>query len=82
MYHIANCYSQMKQPRKSLALLDYILSQDSLVYLAHKDLYLYETLRGDSLKAAEHRDWLIKLVPWFVPSFDAYVKRAAVQNRK
>ncbi|MBN1212637.1 MAG: hypothetical protein JXA92_08665 [candidate division Zixibacteria bacterium] len=82
MYHIAFCYSKMNKKEQCLRLLNYILEQDSLVYLAHKDLYLYEKVYGDTLKAAVHRDWLMKLVPWSVPSFDAFVKMQMEQNRK
>ena len=82
MYHIAFCYSKMNQKKQCLKLLNYILEQDSLVISAHKDLYLFEKVYGDTLKAAVHRNWLMKLVPWSVPSFDAYVKLQAEQNQK
>ncbi len=52
---------------KAMPLMDMVLRADSMVFEAHKDLYLYAKLMGDEAKADIHRRWLDKLVPWYSP---------------
>ena len=52
-------------------LMDSLLAQDSAIFEAHKDLYIYAVMAGDTAKAAIHERWLKKLVPWYWPRVQA-----------
>ncbi len=51
----------------AVKLFDLVLAQDSMVFEAHKDLYFYSAVSGDTARANLHLRWLKKLVPWYVP---------------
>ncbi len=67
LYQTAFCYLQTQQHEKAVSLLSQVLAQDSLVYEAHRSLYLYARLGNDDLKADLHKRWIQKLVPWYWP---------------
>ena len=51
----------------AVRLMDRVLAQDSMVFEAHKDLYFYAAVAGDTARANLHERWLKKLVPWYWP---------------
>ncbi len=57
----------------AMKLMNRVVAEDSLVYEAHKNLYMYARLMGDEDKASVHRRWLQRLVPWYVPRLDSLV---------
>ncbi|MFQ5499748.1 MAG: hypothetical protein ACE5FH_08750 [Candidatus Zixiibacteriota bacterium] len=63
-----------------------LVQDDSLVFEAHKELYLYARLMNDPQKASVHERWLKKLVPWYWPRLkkltDLQVKETQRMNRK
>ena len=51
----------------AIRLMDRVLAQDSMVFEAHKDLYFYYAIIGDTARANLHERWLKKLTPWYWP---------------
>ncbi|UCE23965.1 MAG: hypothetical protein JSU74_11805 [Candidatus Zixiibacteriota bacterium] len=70
-YHKAISYAVAKQHDRSVALLDSVIAVDSLLFMAHARLYKYALAEGNNDKAAIHRDWLARLVPWYLPRVEA-----------
>jgi arabinofuranosyltransferase len=58
---------------EGVEILNKAVFLDSLAYGPHKDLYSYEMVAGDRAKAAIHRKYLEKLVPWYLPRLDSLV---------
>ena len=75
-------YSLLMMGRDDLAVgrLNTVLAQDSLVFEAHKYLYFYAFLSGDTEKAAVHERWLKLLVPRYWPSVRLIAERMAAQR--
>ncbi len=67
IYMMGFCNMRLGQHEISEALANRVIEQDSLVFEAHKDLYMYATYKNDKNKAAIHETWLKKLVPWYLP---------------
>lgn len=61
------------QHETAMRLMNSVLVEDSLVFEAHKNLYMYARLMEDEAKASVHRRWLKKLVPWYLPRLDSLV---------
>ncbi len=59
-------------------LLDSLVATDSLIFEAHKNLFIYAYMVGDTARASAHERWLKKLVPWYWPR----VKADGEQNRR
>jgi len=55
------------------SLFDSVVARDSTIFMAHKELYLYARLQGDTTKAAVHESWLRKMVPWYWPRIKSKV---------
>ncbi len=70
-YHKAISYAVAQQHERSVALLDSVVSVDSLLFMAHARLYKYALAEGNTDKAAIHRAWLARLVPWYLPRVEA-----------
>ncbi|MFQ5453076.1 MAG: tetratricopeptide repeat protein [Candidatus Zixiibacteriota bacterium] len=78
----AYCHMMLQQHDKAQALLEYILSTDSLVYEAHQYQYFYSNMAGDSASAAYHLSWLEKLVPWYVPRIKMLAARQTQSSQR
>jgi tetratricopeptide (TPR) repeat protein len=66
-------------------LLDSLVSEDSLIFEAHKNLYVYAHIFGDTAKASTHGRWLQKLVPWYWPRVQSEadgVRRSAMEQMR
>jgi len=65
-------------------LLNMVLAQDSMVFEAHKDLYFFTAVAGDTARANVHARWLQKLVPWYWPKIqsDAAETRAKILQQR
>ena len=84
MFHRALSYRLLGQHMTAIGLLDSVVARDSLVYMAHTELYKYAALMGQMEKAKVHRKWLVKLVPWYVARVDGQVQlllEAAVKQQ-
>ena len=71
MYQTAFCYLQIQQHDKAKRLLAEVMDRDSLVYEAHRALYLYARLDNDPVAAELHARWIKKLVPWYWPTVES-----------
>ncbi|TET94902.1 MAG: tetratricopeptide repeat protein [Candidatus Zixiibacteriota bacterium] len=76
LYLIQNkAFSHMMLGQHEIAmeLMNRVAAEDSLIFEAHKNLYMYARMMGDESKAEIHRRWLKKLVPWYLPRLDSLV---------
>lgn len=63
----------------AVRLMDRVLAQDSMVFEAHKDLYFYAAVSGDTARANLHERWLRKLTPWYWPKIREDAARTKAQ---
>ncbi|MCK4632222.1 MAG: tetratricopeptide repeat protein [candidate division Zixibacteria bacterium] len=93
VYQKAFCLMAIGKVPQALPILDQLLQRDSLLFEAHRDLYFYSLLGGDSAKAATHAGWVEKLTPWYWPkvkrdvarrmeSFQAEFRRRELEKQK
>ena len=68
---------QMKRYDEGHWLQNYLVGIDSTMYEPQADLYVYETAMQNYDKAAIHRRWLAKLVPWRVEAYDSLAAQRA-----
>lgn len=73
VFRMARTSIKLKRYEDGERLLNETLAIDSAVPEAHTDLYVYEFVRGNLEKAAIHRKWMEKLIPWEVPLYDSTV---------
>ena len=66
-------HMMLGQHEIAMELMNRVAAEDSLVFEAHKNLYMYARMMGDEAKASVHRRWLKKLVPWYLPRLDSLV---------
>jgi len=66
----------LRQRDTSVALFNLILKQDSMVFDAHKLLYINSIETGDSAMAHFHKAWIQKLAPWIWPRLEYEVQMA------
>lgn len=82
-YQRAFSYYLLRDHDKAMMLLDSVIYQDSMVFLAHRDLYLYARLMHNDQKAEIHRRWLKKLVPKYFNRIDSNITAMIEQaNRR
>ena len=67
LYYKSLCHMQLQQHDTTRALLSSMLAQDSLLFDAHRNLYIYSILYSDSTAALLHERWIKNLVPWLWP---------------
>jgi len=82
LYQKAFSHIMLEQHETAIGLLELVLQQDSLVFEAHKDLYLYASLMNDTATAAIHEHWLKKLVPWYLPKLKRDTEKAVRNFRR
>jgi len=75
-------YLRLRQDSLGVTILERALQIDSATYGVHRDLNLVYTLAGDSARANFHREWLKKLVPWYLPRADFLVSQAVQSYRR
>jgi arabinofuranosyltransferase len=66
-------HMMLGQHEIAMELMNRVTAEDSLIFEAHKNLYMYARLMGEEGKASIHRRWLKKLVPWYLPRLDSLV---------
>lgn len=85
LYQKAFSHFLLREHETAQRLLNAVVERDSLIFMAHKDLYMYAMAMGDSAKAEAHERWLKKTVPWYWPRVQALgslaAKSAAGQRR-
>ena len=65
-YQKAKCHMLLQDHERAQNMLNSIVKQDSIIYEAHMELYIYAMLYKQPEKAEIHLKWLTKLVPWYV----------------
>jgi len=70
----------LQDHERAQTMLNSIVSQDSLIYEAHWDLYTYAILFDKPEKAEIHLNWLTKLVPWYVDRIVANTAKLLERN--
>ena len=81
LYGKAFSHMVLQQHDIARPILHYLLEQDSLVFEAHRDLYLYALYDGKPEEAALHLRWLEKLIPWDVEKIKADFARRVLEGR-
>lgn len=71
IYQKAFSLQRLERYEEAFRMLNSLLVRDSTIFEAHMDLYRYAVFYGDSTKAEIHKNWLIKLVPWYWPRIDS-----------
>jgi hypothetical protein len=82
VYQKAFSLQMLGQFERSQTMLNALLARDSTIFEAHKDLYRYAAFQGDSARMAVHRDWLLKLVPWYWPRVESMTREALAASRQ
>lgn len=72
-YEKAFCLGKLRHMNESMAMMNEIVSKDSLFIFAHRDLYLYKKLLNDTVQAAIHEKWIKKIAPWYWDEIKAVV---------
>jgi len=81
LYYKSLCHMDLQQHDTTRALLSSMLVQDSLLFDAHRNLYIYSVLYSDSTAALLHERWIKNLVPWLWPRIQ-YDARLSVSKSK
>jgi len=81
IYQKAFSLQRLERYEAAFRMLNSLLVRDSTIFEAHMDLYRYAVFYGDSAKAEIHKNWLIKLVPWYWPRIDSTVQATITTRR-
>ncbi len=82
VYRKAEAHLRLRQVDEALRYMEWLVKEDPWVTDAHRDLYLYYALQGDQAKAAEHRMWVEKMMPWYMPRMDSLVAKQVAAARQ
>jgi hypothetical protein len=80
-WSLGQAYLVKRQSEQGIAVLEAGLAIDSMTAGIHRDLYTVAELLGDEQKAALHREWLEKLIPWYLPRLDSIVQQRLERAR-
>lgn len=67
LYMKTVCLQRLGKHRETYTMLNDLLKRDSLIFEAHRDLFIYKMLFNDTAEAAIHDRWCMKLIPWDWP---------------
>jgi arabinofuranosyltransferase len=82
IYQKAFSFFRLYQADSARALLETVLTQDSLVFEAHRDLYLFARLDNNYEKAKIHERWIKALVPWYWERIKATTDKAVADQEQ
>lgn len=82
VYRKAEAHLRLGQAEEALRYLHWLVDEDPWVVDAHRDLYMYYALQGDRSQALEHRSWIEKIMPWYVPRMDSLVAQQVAAARQ
>jgi hypothetical protein len=82
LYQMGSLYMRAGQHDRAMELMNQAVAQDSMVFEAHKDLYLYARFFSDTVKAAVHETWVKQLAPWYWPRLDSLVEAEVAKARQ
>jgi len=81
VYQMAFSLQMLGNYDRAYSIYEALLKRDSTIFEAHMELYRHAALTGDSAKMAVHKEWLLKLVPWYWPRIDSTVQAIIYQLR-
>jgi len=81
LFYKSLCHTQLQQHDTTRALLSSMLAQDSLLFDAHRNLYIYSIVYGDSTAALLHERWIKNLVPWLWPRIQYDAQLSASKSK-
>jgi hypothetical protein len=71
-YHLSDMQGKLGDHQASYEMLKYTIEQDTLIYKAYRDLYIYESfMTGDKDKAEQYRARIKSIMPWYLPRLDS-----------
>ncbi len=73
--NMAFCLGQLEKYETAIKLLDAVVKEDSLTFEAHRFLYIYAGMMGDSAKLEVHRKGVLKMAPWYLPRLDSLLTK-------
>lgn len=82
LYTLGYCYGSTGKGEAGVACLSRAIEIDSLAFAPHRDLYMFDLANGDLAGARLHREYLLKIVPWYVPRLDSLAARGAIRAGK
>ncbi|MEK7775237.1 MAG: hypothetical protein AAB305_05075 [Candidatus Zixiibacteriota bacterium] len=82
LYQKAFSFFRMYQVDSARPMLERLVARDSLVFEAHRDLYLFARLDGNEAKAKIHERWLKELVPWYWERIKATTEKAVADQEQ
>jgi hypothetical protein len=71
LYKLSLTHYRLREFDMGYSIQNRIVAIDSFMYEPHADLYVWEYMTGNDERAAIHRRWLEKLVPWKVERYDS-----------
>ncbi len=81
-WSLGQAYLVKRQSEQGIAVLETGLAIDSMTPGVHRDLYTVAKLLGDQQKAAFHRAWLERLIPWYLPRLDSLTNQRVERLRQ
>ncbi len=82
LYQKAFSHKLLNEHEKAIKLLDYVLTLDSSIFMAHKEMYLYELFMNNRQKANIHKKFLLEIVPWYFPRIDSMAQNSLQKMQK
>jgi len=82
LYQIGFSYMMLGDLANARKFYDATLAQDSTIWQAHKDLLMFTLMEGDQAGANLHRDWIRKIVPWYLPRADSLAQQSVSRARE
>jgi len=79
---IAFSMQMIGEDERAASMFEAVLDRDSLVFEAHLELYRRAALQGDTAGMGLHKNWVLRLVPWYWPRLDSTVHEQVRQSRR
>jgi len=81
LFQKALSHSVLHQKDTAETLLNLILMQDSMVFVAHRLCYFHAVIDGNSAKAQLHKEWILRIAPWYLPRLELEVQAAIARGK-
>ncbi len=80
-WSLGQAYLVKRQSEQGIAVLETGMAIDSMTPGLHRDLYTVARLLDDTAKAAYHRRWMERLIPWYLPRLDSLTQQRLERSR-
>jgi len=81
IYSLACAYGMMDRMETRARILNELVSQDTLMVAAFRDLYWYEIARKNDSLAKSYRGKVERLMPWYIPFADSVARQLATETQ-